>query len=60
MNFSMLRKLRDELLSKTNRTIDEEKLLKELTSLNALLDKFDFSLSMSSGNCPACGRPLEK
>jgi hypothetical protein len=53
----MLRKLRDELALKTNRTTDEETLLKELISLNPLLDKFGFSLSAPSNNCPVCGKP---
>lgn len=60
MNYPMLRKLRDELTLKTNRTTDEETLLKELISLNPLLDKLGFSLSAPSNNCPVCGKPYTK
>lgn len=60
MNYVMLRKLRDDLAKKSNRTADEEAMLSELKSLGKLLDTFGFSLSTSSGNCPSCGRPLEK
>lgn len=60
MNYVMLRKLRDDLAKKSNRTPDEETTLNELKSLNKILDTLGFSLATSSGNCPSCGRPLEK
>lgn len=60
MNYVMLRKLRDDLAKNSNRTTDEETLLRELKSLGKLLDTFGFSLATSSENCPSCGRPLEK
>lgn len=57
MNYIMLRKLRDELANKTNRTNDEDALLKELISLNPILDKMGFSLSAPLKYCPVCGKP---
>lgn len=59
MNYIMLRKLRDELANKTNRTNDEDALLKELISLNPILDKMGFSLSAPLKNCPVCGKPTD-
>lgn len=60
MNYIMLCKLRDELANKANRTPDEEALLKELISLNPILNKMGFSLSAPEEKCPACGRPYNK
>lgn len=59
MNYKMLRKLRDELISKPTKTTEENELLKELTSLNRILDPINYSLSISSNNCPTCGNPLK-
>ncbi len=56
MNYVMLRKLRDELTNKANRTSDEDALLKELVSLNPILNKIGFSLSAPKEYCPFCGR----
>ena len=58
MNYVMLRKLRDELINKANRTSDEDALLRELTSLNSILNKVGFSISAPVKNCPVCGRPI--
>ncbi len=60
MNYPMLRKLRDELAQKANKTSEEEAMLKELLSLNGILNKLEFSLASASSNCPACGRPYGK
>lgn len=60
MAYPMLKQLKNDLLAKTNRDTTEEALLNELISLSKLIDKADFSLAMSSGVCPACGRPLGK
>lgn len=58
--YHMLKKLRDELIVKANKTNDEEALLKELISLNKILDIELYSLAVSGNNCPTCGRPLSK
>lgn len=58
MNYIMLCKLRDNLINKANKTPDEDALLKELMSLNPILNKRGFSLSAPGKNCPACGRTL--
>lgn len=59
MNLVRLRNMRDDLYKKTNKSQEEEELLKELISLGKILDKVDFSLSLSSGKCPSCGRTLK-
>lgn len=58
MPYPELKKLKDELLRKQSRTVDEEALLNELRSLSNIIDKADFSLAKSSSVCPACGRPF--
>lgn len=60
MSFLHLRELRDKLSKKTNRTSEEEAILRELVALGRILDRNDFSLAMSSNCCPTCGRSLEK
>ncbi|MGB4658677.1 MAG: hypothetical protein WBI07_05835 [Mobilitalea sp.] len=60
MNYPMLKKLRDELTTKTNRTREEEAMLNELKSLGNILDRIGFSLATSSSNCPSCGQPLRR
>jgi len=59
MNFLRLKKLRDDLLKMTNKSIEEDQLLQELISLEKILDKNDFSLSLSSGVCKSCGRSFK-
>jgi len=56
MNYNQLRRIRDELLMKSNKTQDEEELLQELQSLKDILNKFNSSLSLSNDVCKSCGR----
>lgn len=59
MDLKALRKLRSELQAKQNRTADEDELLKELNFLASLINSTqNFSLSLSTGVCPTCGRKL--
>jgi predicted Zn-ribbon and HTH transcriptional regulator len=58
MNYIRLRKLRDDLVSKDNKTQEELEMLIELQSLGKMLDKMDFSLALSGSVCKKCGRPL--
>jgi predicted Zn-ribbon and HTH transcriptional regulator len=59
MNFFRLKRLRDDLDKKVNKSKEEEELLKELVALGSILDKADFSLSLSGGVCKACGQALK-
>lgn len=58
MNYFRLRKMREDLSLKSNKTKEEEELLKELQSLGKILDSMGFSLATSSTVCPACGKSL--
>ncbi|MEL7659908.1 hypothetical protein [Acetobacterium wieringae] len=60
MNYSRLRKLSVDLKKKQGRTREEDELLKELKSLDKILEQVDFSLAVSSKVCPTCGHSLEK
>lgn len=60
MNYPLLRMWKKILKEKEERDSMEEAMLKELESLSLIIDRDDFSLAVSSGKCPACGRILEK
>ena len=52
-----LKKLKENLEGGNN-SIDERKLLKELQYLDRELKYLNESVSLSSGVCPACGKPV--
>ena len=58
MNYIRLRKLRDDLITKENKSQEELELLVELQSLGNILNKVDFSLALSGKVCKTCGRNL--
>lgn len=58
MDYRELRKLKVQLLEKETKTNEEIQLLIELQSLSQIIDKLNFSLSMSSKVCKTCGRAL--
>lgn len=60
MNYSRLRELQNELMQKKNKTVEENELLQEISSLFYSLDIGKFSLSLSDGVCHTCGRSFEK
>lgn len=60
MGYPMLQQIKRDLLQKQERDPKEDALLNELISLGDLIGKTDFSLAMSSGVCPTCGRSLGK
>lgn len=59
MNLVRLRNMRDNLSKKVNKSKEDEELLKELISLGKILDRTEFSLSLSSDICPSCGKRLK-
>ena len=61
MNYTELKKLRDNLEKKDSRNEEENKLLSELKSLSPIIDKniSEFSLAKADNSCPVCGRPLK-
>ena len=58
MNYPELFKLKQELIEKQDKTPEEQELLAELQSLSDIIDKLNFSLSMSGKVCPTCGKKL--
>lgn len=58
MNYPELLKLKQKLIEKQDKTPEELELLVELQSLSGIIDKLDFSLSMSTKVCPTCGKKL--
>ena len=47
-----------KLIEKQDKTPEEQELLAELQSLSDIIDKLNFSLSMSGKVCPTCGKKL--
>ncbi len=60
MGYPILQQIKRDLLQKQNRNPKEDALLNELISLGDLIGNTDFSLAMSSGVCPTCGRAFGK
>ena len=58
MDYKELRKLKMELLQKSDKTDSEIQLLAELQSLSGIIDRIQHSLSLSTEVCKSCGRPL--
>ena len=58
MDYKELRKLKMELLQKSDKTDSEIQLLAELQSLSGIIDRIQHSLSLSTAVCKSCGRPL--
>lgn len=58
MDYRELRKLKMELLQKSNKSNSEIQLLAELQSLSEIIDRVQHSISLSTKVCKSCGRPL--
>lgn len=58
MDYRELRKLKMELLQKSNKSNSEIQLLSELQSLSGIIDRVQHSISLSTKVCKSCGRPL--
>lgn len=61
MVYTELKKLRDTLENKANKSEEENRLLSELKTLSPIIDRniSEFSLIVADNTCPVCGRKLK-